>query len=159
MLVPSDGGVFSALGLAAAERRRDETQTVLLSERRISAQALADLIGDADAVSWDIRYRGQSFELTVEDRSGDPVRMRDLFEQAHESRYSYRDPDQAIELVTVRRRFLEPGPGITVAAADSASRQGPDSIDLGQATIWLPEGWTAQPDRAGLIRLSRQRAM
>ena len=158
VLVPADGGVFSALGLAAAERRRDETRTVLLSEEQISPETLTDLIGAADEVSWDLRYRGQSFELTVEDRSGDPGRLRHLFESAHESRYGYSEPGLAIELVTVRRRYLEPGPEIDLAEADFAARRGPESIDLGQATIWLPEGWNADADRAGLIRLSRREA-
>lgn len=159
VLVPTDGGVFSALGLAAAERRRDETRTVLLAEDQISPQTLSDLIEDADEVSWDLRYRGQSFELTVEDRSADPSRLRSLFESVHVSRYGYCEPGQEIELVTVRRRYLEPGPEIALAAGDFADRSGPESIDLGQATIWLPEGWAAQSDRAGLLRLSRQKAM
>ncbi len=155
VLVPEDGGVFSALGLAAAERRRDETRTVMLSEERISAQALADLMGEADEISWDLRYRGQSFELTVEDLSGDPSQLRRLFEASHESRYGYHEPDEPIELVTVRRRYLEPGPGMSLAAGDFATISGPGSIDLGQATVWLPDGWVATDESAGLIRLTR----
>jgi N-methylhydantoinase A/oxoprolinase/acetone carboxylase beta subunit len=159
VLVPADGGVFSALGLAAAERRRDETRTVLLAEEQISPDVLNGLMGEADEVSWDLRYRGQSFELTVEDRSGDPERLRRLFEMSHESRYGYSEPDQPIELVTVRRRYLDAGPEIALAAGDFEPRTGPESIDLGQATIWLPEGWKAEADRAGLIRLSRLKGM
>lgn len=159
VLVPTDGGVFSALGLAAAERRRDETRTVLLAQEQISPQTLTELIGEADEVSWDLRYMGQSFEITVEDRSGDPSKLRELFEAAHEARYGYREPDQRIELVTVRRRYLEPGPGIVLAAGDFAGTKGPASIDLGEATIWLPGGWSAENAPGGLIRLSRTEAM
>jgi N-methylhydantoinase A/oxoprolinase/acetone carboxylase beta subunit len=159
VLVPADGGVFSALGLAAAERRRDETRTVLLPEEQISGEVLADLVGEADEVSWDLRYRGQSFELTVQDRSADPARLRSLFESAHESRYGYSEPEQAVELVTVRRRYLEPGPEIDLTGGRFTERSGPASIDLGQSTIWLPEGWKAQVQGAGLVRLSRLRAM
>ena len=159
VLVPVDGGVFSAFGLAGAERRRDETRTVMLAEERISREALVDLIGDADEVSWDLRYRGQSFELTVEDRSGDPAKLRTLFESTHESRYGYREPGEPIELVTVRRRFLEPGPKIALGEWDFTPREGPASIDLGQATVWIPEGWTAWSESAGLLRLARQQAV
>ncbi len=155
VLVPIEGGVFSALGLAAAERRRDEIRTVLLAGEELSGETLPDLIGDADGVSWDLRYRGQSFELTVEDRTGDPARLRLLFEEAHEAHYGYREPDEAIELVTVRRRYLEPGPEIDLAAQGFIPQSGPASIDLGHATIHLPRGWTADGESAGLVRLRR----
>jgi N-methylhydantoinase A/oxoprolinase/acetone carboxylase beta subunit len=159
VLVPVDGGVFSALGLAAAERRSDEIRTVLLSEQEITKERLAELIAEADQVSWDLRYSGQSFELTVEDLSGEPSRLRQLFESTHEARYGYAEPEAAIELVTVRRRYVEAGPRISLSAGDFETRHGPESIDLGQATIYLPDGWTAISEQAGLIRLRRSSLM
>jgi len=159
VLIPVDGGVFSALGLAAAERRRDEIRTVLMPEGEITPVRLAALIGEADQVTWDVRYRGQSFELPVTDMSADPVRLRELFEITHESRYGYRDPDTPIELVTVRRRYLTQGPEISLEENRFPVRTGPESIDLGQATLFLPEGWSAEGDSAGLIRMKRDRSM
>ncbi|MBK5231883.1 MAG: hydantoinase/oxoprolinase family protein [Thermoleophilia bacterium] len=158
ILVPVDGGVFSALGLAAADRRRDEVRTVMLDEDAITAAALEELIGDADAVSWDLRYRGQSFELTVADLSGDPARLRDIFEQAHERRYGYRDSDAAIELVTVRRRYVQPGPDPDLQDPTFETATGPLSVDLRQATLHLPEGWTATAAGSGLLRISHTQA-
>ncbi len=159
ILVPVDGGVFSALGLAAADRRQDEVRTVMLGETSITADAMEELVGDAGAVSWDLRYRGQSFELTVADLSADPVRLRDLFEEAHERMYGYRDPDAAIELVTVRRRYIEPGPDPQLADPASEPVTGPASIDLRQATVYLPNGWRASSAGSGLLRLSNGQAM
>ena len=158
ILVPTAGGVFSALGLAAAERRRDEVRTVLLGEERLDAGTLADLAGDADQIGWDIRYRGQSFELTVTTRGApeaepDSTRLRELFEAAHEERYGYSDRSTPIELVTVRRRYLRPGPGFEAAPATIGEISGPATIDLGEATLHLPEGWKARPENAGLIRM------
>ncbi|MBK8294859.1 MAG: hydantoinase/oxoprolinase family protein [Solirubrobacterales bacterium] len=159
ILVPVDGGVFSALGLAAADRRRDEVRTVMLTEEGITAATLERLIGDAGSVSWDLRYRGQSFELTVADLSGDPARLRERFEEAHERRYGYRDTDAAIELVTVRRRYVQPGPDPKLADPDHEPVSGPASIDLEQATLYLPNGWRALTAGSGLLRISRSQAM
>ena len=137
ILVPVDGGVFSALGLAAADRRRDEARTVMLPEESITAEALKDLIGDADAVSWDLRYRGQSFELTVSDLSGDPAKLRELFDETHDQRYGYSDPDEAIELVTVRRRYVQPGPDPRAARPGHRTRFGTgfDRSEAGHALL------------------------
>ncbi|HTU16291.1 MAG TPA: hydantoinase/oxoprolinase family protein [Solirubrobacterales bacterium] len=159
ILVPVDGGVFSALGLAAADRRRDSVRTVLLRGEAITAAALTELIGDADEVSWDLRYRGQSFELSVSEPSGDPGRLRESFESAHESMYGYRDEDAQIELVTVRRRYIEPGVSPDLGAARFQEVEGPRSIDLEQATLFLPEGWSARGHAGGLLSISHSKAM
>jgi N-methylhydantoinase A/oxoprolinase/acetone carboxylase beta subunit len=155
VLVPTDGGVFSALGLAAAEHRRDEIRTVLMPEPEITTARLRELIGNADEVTWDIRYRGQSFELPVTDLGTDPMRLRELFEALHEARYGHRDSGVPIELVTVRRRYFTAGPEMSLEGSDFSPRSGPESIDLGQATLFLPEGWSASNYRAGLIRMTR----
>jgi N-methylhydantoinase A/oxoprolinase/acetone carboxylase beta subunit len=155
VLVPVEGGVFSALGLAAAERRQDETRTVLLPESELTRERLTGLIGEADETTWELRYRGQSFELAITDDSADPVRLRERFEQAHEALYGYRDQHAPIELVTVRRRRLTAGPGISLEATGVGRQQGPRSIDLGQATLFLPEGWSADGRTPGLIRMRR----
>jgi N-methylhydantoinase A/oxoprolinase/acetone carboxylase beta subunit len=156
ILIPVAGGVFSALGLAAADRRRDEVQTVLTPEGELDAEMLAELAGDADLTSWDLRYRGQSFELTVSDSPGaplDPGRLRDLFERAHEERYGYADPAAPIELVTVRRRFVEPGPGFTPGAPPETDLTGPATVDLGEATLHVPAGWKVRGEAGGVLRM------
>jgi N-methylhydantoinase A/oxoprolinase/acetone carboxylase beta subunit len=155
VLVPSEGGVFSALGLAAAERRLDEIRTVLLPETEITSERLTALIGNADEMTWELRYSGQSFELPVADDSADPARLRELFEQAHEARYGYRDAQAPIELVTIRRRYLTPGPEISLEQSGIPRQEGPRSIDLGEATLFLPPGWSAAGEGSGLIRLRR----
>lgn len=156
VLVPLAGGVFSALGLAAADRRRDEVQTVLASEADLDGEFLREMIGESDQTGWDIRYRGQSFELTVTDDSGDPARLRELFERAHEERYGYSDPSTAIELVTVRRRYLSQGPGFSPAAAPPIEREGPATVDLGEATLHVPDGWKVGGGTGGLLRMIRE---
>ena len=158
ILIPLAGGVFSALGLAAADRRRDEVQTVLTPEEDLDAELLAGLAGNADLAGWDVRYRGQSFELTVTDTASgplDPARLRGLFEAAHEERYGYTDPAASIELVTVRRRYVQPGPAFPAAPAPAFDESGPATVDLGEATLHVPAGWKVRGAAGGLLRMSR----
>ncbi len=84
ILVPRASGVLSALGLAAADRRVHRQRSVLLSGASLDDAALeaarAALLADAQAIlgtraarvetAYDVRYRGQSHELTVRRRPG-----------------------------------------------------------------------------------------
>jgi N-methylhydantoinase A/oxoprolinase/acetone carboxylase beta subunit len=101
VLVPRAGGVLSALGLAAADRRVQLQRTVLGSPYETAAEDLAaearERLGAPDAAVetvYDCRYHGQSFELTVDDPAAFPVE--------HEERYGFREEDGEIEIVTVR---------------------------------------------------------
>src|SRR4051812_28036628 len=180
VLCPPAWGVLSALGLAAAERRADARRTVLGQDPpldELSADA-REALGDDDAdvrVAHDLRYRGQSFELTV--AGDDPVAA---FEEAHEERYGYREPDGEVELVTVRVSAYRSGPELelTVDAQPSEPAGERDTVlgraaifagELGAATriegpaIWqgpeatlaIPEGWRGEVDEAGTVVLER----
>jgi N-methylhydantoinase A len=81
ILCPRASGVLCALGLAAGAPRRDAARTVMLAGESFSteclaaereallARARADLGVQAErvAVRYELRYRGQSFELPVEE--------------------------------------------------------------------------------------------
>jgi N-methylhydantoinase A len=127
VLCPRASGVLCALGLAAAAPRRDVAQTVMLGcaggrplSERLLEQERAALIARAGAalaerparmlVRHELRYRGQSFELTVEEEIDptspggrlDPDALRARFAGAHERRYGYRDEHAKVELVNIR---------------------------------------------------------
>jgi N-methylhydantoinase A/oxoprolinase/acetone carboxylase beta subunit len=145
VLVPRTGGVLSALGLAAADRREDEVRTVL-------AAVGAPIDAPEGELAYDMRYAGQAHELTV--RTGGD--LREAFEALHEERYGYRDPDGEVEIVTVRATRREPGP--EVALGDDREREpvtGPATVDLEEATVWVPEGWSGSWDADGTLRLER----
>ena len=131
VLCPRAGGVLSALGLCASERRRDTARTVMLSGEELTSERVADaagklissqgrgLEGAEPRVSYELRYRGQAFELAVPGPPRpDPADLRERFEAAHEQRYGYRDPQGAVELVDVRLAMVEPGPEPRPVAAD-----------------------------------------
>jgi N-methylhydantoinase A len=134
ILCPRASGVLAALGLVVSDRRRDAQRSVLLSGDELTAEALrreiaalAARAAPADAaalrVTAELRYRGQAFELAVEcGEAPEPDALREAFAAAHERAYGYRDPEGAIELVTLRVTVTEPGPAIDAAAAGAAGR-------------------------------------
>src|SRR5213596_196497 len=75
VLVPAAAGVLSALGLAAGDERRDHVVS--------HVRPLAEVHDLPDAGEADLRYGGQSFELTVP--LGGELAQR--FHAAHEERY------------------------------------------------------------------------
>jgi N-methylhydantoinase A len=142
VLVPAAAGVLSALGLVAADERRDAVRTFVMP--------LADagrLPSEGEA---DLRYVGQSFELAV---TLGP-RLAERFHDAHERRYGYADRDRTIELVAVRTTEVRPAPNVTVAGPSLAAR-GAQVLELDGATAWVPDGWAGATDRNGTLILGR----
>ena len=117
VLAPSNPGVLSALGALVADRVRSYSRTVMLpgindSEDRLRdvAQELAttargDLAGDGEPelrFGLDLRYEGQSFELTVPWVKGELHGSIEAFHRSHDRRYSYALPQHPVQVVSVR---------------------------------------------------------
>ena len=129
ILCPRAGGVLSALGLCASDRRRDTTRTVMLSGAELSAERIAAEVDELTArldggiggrpeVVYELRYAGQAFELPVSGTTRpDPDDLAARFEQAHEQRYGHRDPDGEVVLVHIRLALVAPGQRPRPAAA------------------------------------------
>jgi N-methylhydantoinase A len=142
VLVPAAAGVLSALGLVAADERRDTVRTYVTP----LAEA-GELPTEGEA---DLRYVGQSFDLTVTLGSG----LAERFHGAHERRYGYADRVRAIELVAVRTADVLPAPHLTIQGP-SLTADGPRVLELDGATAWVPAGWTGETDRHGTLILGR----
>jgi N-methylhydantoinase A/oxoprolinase/acetone carboxylase beta subunit len=156
IVVPRAAGVLSALGLAAADRRRDQAQSVLLRGDALTDHALAGLAGGADEVTWDARYAGQSHELALRDVEPSAGALREAFAAAHEERYGYRDDRADVELVTVRTAQIEPGPEVRWEHdGDREDICGPTVLALPEATLVVPEGWRGHTDVTGTTILER----
>ncbi len=139
VLCPRAGGVLSALGLCASDRRRDTTRTVMLGGEDFSAERVAreveELIaalgqdgGEAEPeVVYELRYAGQAFELPVPGSTRpDPADLAERFAAAHEERYGHRDPEGEVVLVHIRLALVAPGPRPQPrAAAGGRSRRAP----------------------------------
>jgi N-methylhydantoinase A len=144
VLVPAAAGVLSALGLVASDERRDR----VVSYVRPLTEIRDDLSQAGEA---DLRYRGQSFELTVP-LGGD---LAEAFHRAHEERYGYADRGRQIELVAVRTADVRPGPDVSFLATDRHKVRGPELVELEGATCWVPDGWHGETNDDGTLVLTR----
>jgi N-methylhydantoinase A/oxoprolinase/acetone carboxylase beta subunit len=144
VLVPEAAGVLSALGLVASDERRDSVRSYL-----VPLEEAGELPRGGEA---DLRYAGQSFELTV------PVEddLADAFHRAHEELYGFADRDRMVELVAVRTADVRPGPPLELRASNAVEVEGPRVVALSGATVWVPAGWAGATDRHGTLILERR---
>ncbi len=132
IFLPPAPGVLSALGLLIADVAHESSQTLLIEAEKLAARpsplqekiaALAERVqtvltaegisAPALEASLDIRYRGQSYELSVplaHPATSAAVRQSiEAFHAAHAARYGYAMRDETVEIVTVRLRGAGPG--------------------------------------------------
>jgi N-methylhydantoinase A/oxoprolinase/acetone carboxylase beta subunit len=148
VVIPAAGGVLSALGIAAGNRRTDAVESVM---QPLARWRPGRLRGEAEC---ELRYRGQAHELSV------PVTPRstlaERFHARHRERYGFADPDGEIEVVSVRVTTMEPGPQLELRRMPrTAPVKGPASVPLDGATMWVGEGWAARRRPDGSWRLIR----
>jgi N-methylhydantoinase A len=198
---PRDSGVLAALGLVVSPLRRDAQRTVMLAGETLSEAAVAAAVRELGARAraelderavelaavYELRYRGQSFELPIPGAPEPSLReLRESFEAEHERRYGYRDPDQPIELVTVRVSAGVPAaePDLAAAAAGvpvlrgrrrallggrelelevlrgvpapGTAISGPAVVALPDSTLLVAPGWSGAVDLTGTIVLERR---
>jgi N-methylhydantoinase A len=140
ILCPRAGGVLSALGLCASERRRDTARTVMLSGAELTASRIATEVEELIAtlgggmegaeaeIVYEMRYAGQAFELPVPGPPRpDPADLAERFAAAHEERYGHRDPETDVVLVHIRLAMVEavarPRPAAAMGGIEEAARQ------------------------------------
>jgi N-methylhydantoinase A len=143
VLVPEAAGVLSALGLVAGDERRDR----VVSYVRPLAEA-GELPAEGEA---DLRYVGQSFELTVALQAD----LAGAFHRAHEERYGHAEPGRDIELVAVRTADVTPGPDVALLVTHRHTVEGPALVELPGATCWVPPGWRGETNDDGTLVLRR----
>jgi N-methylhydantoinase A len=202
IVCPRASGVLAALGLVVSARRRDVQRSVFLSGDALTAEAIADAVaelgeqarralkeGDAELhPTYELRYRGQAFELAINaGTTPRPEELREGFEAMHEDRYGYSDPEQTLELVTIRVTATVPGVDVALAQADEDSKitrgrrtavlggseveleilrgapppgtdvSGPAVLELPESTLLVPPGWSGEVDQTGTVRLEHKR--
>ncbi len=152
VLIPLMPGVLAALGAVRSDLTATRSRSVLLPLDEPSTAALrAALDAAADEVraqlslpstggrtpevtrALDLRYAGQSYELTVEiGEELDCIEARAAFDALHEMRFAHHDSEAVVEVVNVRAtaRF----PGAQIDAQPSFERK--DSA-TGTVTAWF----------------------
>ena len=148
VVVPRFPGALSALGLLLADARKDYSRTLLVAAdeagKRLK-QVFNELhrLGDSEMRAEgfkprdirvldfvDLRYRGQSYELTIPLSS----KFVEEFHRTHERRYGYANPDKPVEIVNVRTTFR----GATKKPAfpkATKTRSKPQSIET--RPVWI----------------------
>jgi N-methylhydantoinase A len=196
VLIPGASGVLSALGLAISDLRQDFVAPFLRPAERVDEQAVEEAFaelkrgsGDHPATAqWerqaDLRYAGQSYELTV--GYDDVPSTVERFHEAHRARYGYAMAGQPVALVNLRLTVTDPIevelPEVTGREGGSAESRkvfidgswqkvdvlggedlkpgdrmpGPSLIDLGESTCLVRPGWSATLDDAGTLVLNRE---
>jgi N-methylhydantoinase A len=183
VIVPRMAGALSALGMLLADRTRDYSIGALgVSDyearfRKLEKQAKKDVRGATLERFADIRYAGQSYELTIP--------WGGAFHKEHQRVYGYSDAKRATEIVTLRVRAIVPveKPSLKVRRLSSAppelrriwmdarwrrvnasrreavgtgSQRGPALItDYGSTTL-VPPGWSMRLDANGSLVLRRE---
>ena len=134
IVCPRASGVLAALGLVVSPRRRDVQRTRAAVRRRADAprrsRRLTDELGERRArssgsatpscarpTSCAIAARRSSSPSGPQPQP-EPAQLREAFEALHEERYGYRDPEQELELVTIRVSATVPGADVTLDAGD-----------------------------------------
>ena len=152
ILVPEHPGLFSAYGLVAGRAGATRSQSFvepLDDESLPAAFALADrLEAEARAVlraqdanepqvllEADLRYAGQSFDLTLEVRHGDDaLGLVERFHRRHERRYGYAARDERVEIAAVRVTATDASEAFVPRAG--APPVGTASLAFEQRDVW-----------------------
>jgi N-methylhydantoinase A/oxoprolinase/acetone carboxylase beta subunit len=153
VIVPPHAGVFSAVGLVSAPRRRELVKTWatpastagLEGALEALGREAAAAVGGAELVETfvDCRYAGQSHELTVGNAAD--------FAAEHERRNGYARPGAPVEVVAIRARASRAAP-LTVEQLPAGARprvEGPHVAVEPDCTVWVPDGWVAEPAALG----------
>ncbi len=187
VLVPLHAGALSALGMLLADRARDYASGVLNRTDRdarfndLERTARREMRGASLQRFADIRYAGQSYEITVPWNAADPEAP---FHRAHQQTYGYSDAARSVEIVTirVRARLKTQTPALTESVATppsevesvrririsgkwwrvpvhlraNAVEKAPVLItDYGSTTL-VPPGWRVELTPGATLKLSRQ---
>ena len=122
---------------------------------RSSHAEAAMLVGDGNdpivvETFVDCRYAGQSHELTVDDV--------DEFPAEHARRNGFARAGAPIEVVAIRARAARPAP-LSLADLPTVARArvvGPRVVAEPDCTVWVPDGWVAEPGPGGAWLLGRE---
>ena len=159
VLIPPHGGVFSALGLLLSSPRVDRWRSAFVTEEaasrldealvEIARAALVDLAGGTVSTAVDVRYVGQSHELTIGHVSGDGWdRLSRRFHDEHRLRNGFSRDEDPVEVVTVRASVVGDPPltvddlPIWVSRGDARRGTRPVRTDAGvvEADVWWRDG-------------------
>ncbi len=162
VLVPLYPGVLSAFGMLTADVQKDYSRSALARVdaamsrdvlegwyRPLVDRGLRDMEAEGFAAAQvrldrllDLRYHGQSYELTVAyDPDAGVAAAVAAFHQAHQQRFGHADPASAVEIVTVRLRALGQAEQPPFVAEQPEGNDASEAI-IGEKQVYFG-GWLA----------------
>lgn len=126
VVVPPAAGLLSSLGLLLAEPMHDFVRTVLRDASCVDTREIEEIFREMEGSGWtllqkegvrsadvrnqrflDLRYRGQSYELSIPLRKGTVTdrMVRSAvrnFHKLHHTKYGYSQVGQSVEIVNIR---------------------------------------------------------
>lgn len=156
VLLPEHAGVLSAFGMLLADAVRDYSASGG-DYKALERQARKDLPGAVLERFEDLRYCGQSYEITVPAGGS--------FHEAHRKLYGYASPERPVERTAIRVRATRRSKPLRWRARKQrlcvsggrewllGSRTAPGPfllIDYG-SSAYIPGGWTASVDASGTV--------
>ena len=169
VLIPPNPGILSALGVAIADIVKDYSRTVMLRGQDINRERLGEefLTLESNAQEdmgqegldmervlvqryLDVRYIGQSFELTVDypstslrrgpARGRDPMRVvAGAFHKAHRQRFGYADPAEPVEVVNLRLKMVVPVDK-PLPEPEAPAGESPKEAQMGEEKVVFQDG-------------------
>jgi N-methylhydantoinase A len=148
VIVPPHPGVLSAFGMVVADSSRDYVEPLLrgltteadsaaveAAFARMARRGVEEFLAEGELAppqlerSLDMRYAGQSYEVSVDATGTHANAWSSVFHRAHEARYGHGHPDRAVEVVNARLRLriagsaINPVPTSPSDAIDSKPKQ------------------------------------
>ncbi len=146
VIIPPFCAVFSAFGAVASDLRHDYAQTVALSQEQASAERLQAAFVELESQARkllaeenvppehtileravDLRYVGQSYELTIPVKQTGHLRVEDVdqviadFHSWHQRVYAYGDPTEPVEFISVRLAAIGKVPEVELRIGDGGA--------------------------------------
>jgi N-methylhydantoinase A len=119
VLLPSNPGILSALGMLMADVIKDYSLTIMKKQENVTFKLLSQGFEEIETKGWkdlkaegipdrgiilerylDMRYDGQSYEIILPFDEN----YIEQFHARHEKTYGYRNPEKPVEIVNIRLR-------------------------------------------------------
>ena len=168
VIVPPNPGALSALGMVLSDIVRDYSLTVMLSGESLKKESLERFFKVLEEKAKeelktegipeekqkleryvDLRYKGQSFEITVPFSDN----FVETFHREHERLYGYAHKGRPIELVNVRVRAIGETEKPEIKRAETFSERIPEGALLEVRKVYFEGKWIDTPvyDREKLL--------
>jgi len=168
VIVPPNPGALSALGMVLSDIVRDYSLTVMLSGESLKKESLERFFKVLEEKAKeelktegipeekqkleryvDLRYKGQSFEITVPFSDN----FVETFHREHERLYGYAHKGRPIELVNVRVRAIGETEKPEIKRAETFSERIPEGALLEVRKVYFEGKWLDTPvyDREKLL--------